>query len=564
MAGMLVVTTDDVPGYHVRAVLGEVVGVTARSHNPFSEGVKGMDGKPNPQLGIALLRWREDAVGKMIEAAAAMGANAIVGMRFDNRWITQLVSEICAYGTAVQVSYVVEETPPPPAAPPAPPPEPEPPAGPAGRHARVEDGGPRPEPPPAEPDAAKSEPHEPRPAQGEPTEPPSREPEPGGGQPAAPSAPAPESASGRPAAPSAPAPESASGRPAAPSAPESGRGGPAEPLLAGGTDAPTDPGPVARPAATAPVTGVPDAFRRGNRGCAGDAGTPVWSRPAGHPAAPVPDAPLTRARSPVPVDRPESLDRLDLGRCGPANSGRERRGYVDTDGAGATGLAAVLFDMDGTLVDSEKVWDVGLAELAARYGGALSAEARAEMVGTSMTESMAILHGDIGQPWRDETTSVDWLEERVKELFADGLIWRPGAQRLLAAVTAAGIPAALVTATRRHLVDVALETIGRTHFAAVVCGDEVDETKPHPRPYLTAATLLGVDIARCVAIEDSPTGVASALAAGARVLAVPCEVDLSHIAGVTLVQSLDEVDVEYLRRLAAPVPVGDRSGEPGA
>jgi HAD superfamily hydrolase (TIGR01509 family) len=212
-------------------------------------------------------------------------------------------------------------------------------------------------------------------------------------------------------------------------------------------------------------------------------------------------------------------------------------------------LAAVLFDMDGTLVDSEKVWDVGLTELAHRYGGQLSAAARARMVGTSMTESMSILHADLGQPWREPRASVEWLEERVKELFADGLVWRPGASELLAEAHAAGIPMALVTATRRHLVDVALQTIGRSHFGAVVCGDEVDETKPHPLPYLTAAALLGVDIRRCVAIEDSPTGVASARAAGAVVLAVPCEVDLRGTEGVHLVPSLSGVDVGYLRRL---------------
>jgi uncharacterized protein YbjQ (UPF0145 family) len=133
-----------VPGYRIRSVLGEVVGVTARTHNPFSEGVKGMDGRSNPQLGIALLRWREDAVRKMVEAAAAMGANAIVGMRFDNRWITTLWSEICAYGTAVQVSLIPEELPPSPAAPGAPPPAAPPPApdgppGPPPRHAREDE-----------------------------------------------------------------------------------------------------------------------------------------------------------------------------------------------------------------------------------------------------------------------------------------------------------------------------------------------------------------------------------------------------------------------------------------
>jgi HAD superfamily hydrolase (TIGR01509 family) len=213
------------------------------------------------------------------------------------------------------------------------------------------------------------------------------------------------------------------------------------------------------------------------------------------------------------------------------------------------GLAAVLFDMDGTLVDSEKVWDVGLAELAQRYGSTLSAAARAEMVGTSMIHSMRILHADIGQPWRDPAESVAWLEARVADLFAQGLVWRPGAAELLAEVAAAELPMALVTATRRQLVEVALETIGRSHFGAVVCGDEVDESKPHPLPYLTAAGLLGVDIQRCVAIEDSPTGVASARAAGAAVLAVPCEVDLSHMAGVTVVDSLAEVDLPYLRAL---------------
>ncbi len=138
MTGMLVVTTDEVPGYRIRSVLGEVVGVTARTHNPFSEGVKGMDGRSNPQLGVALLRWREDAVRKMVEAAAVMGANAIVGMRFDNRWITNLWSEICAYGTAVQVVLVPEDPPPPPLSPPAPPPEPATPPGPPPRHARLD------------------------------------------------------------------------------------------------------------------------------------------------------------------------------------------------------------------------------------------------------------------------------------------------------------------------------------------------------------------------------------------------------------------------------------------
>jgi HAD superfamily hydrolase (TIGR01509 family) len=234
----------------------------------------------------------------------------------------------------------------------------------------------------------------------------------------------------------------------------------------------------------------------------------------------------------------------------------EPRGLLD---AGPTGipastrgaaLAAVLFDMDGTLVDSEKVWSVGLNELAARYGSALSGWARQAMVGTSMAESMTILHADIGLPELDVPASVRWLEERVKELFAQGLEWRPGARELLAAVRAAGVPTALVTATRRRLVEVALATIGADQFDAVVCGDDVAQTKPHPMPYLTAAALVGAPVDRCVAIEDSPNGVRSALAAGCAVLAIPCEVALPAADGVTIMPSLMDVDLAVLGDLA--------------
>jgi HAD superfamily hydrolase (TIGR01509 family) len=212
-------------------------------------------------------------------------------------------------------------------------------------------------------------------------------------------------------------------------------------------------------------------------------------------------------------------------------------------------LGAVLFDMDGTLVDSEKIWDVGLAELAAHYGAELSAAARARMVGTSMIDSMTILHDDIDQSWRDPVASTEWLETRMGELFAAGLVWRDGARELLAEVRAAGVPTALVTATRRPLVEVALTTIGAENFDLVVCGDDLDRTKPHPEPYLAAAEGLGVPIQRCVAIEDSPNGVRSALAAGAVVVAVPSEVDLSGLTGVTHTRSLAEVDLTFLRGL---------------
>jgi uncharacterized protein YbjQ (UPF0145 family) len=100
---MLVVTTDGIPGYEVRHVVGEVVGVTARAFNPFIEGVKSLNGRLNPQLVKLLAQVRQEAVAQMAEAARRRGANAVIGMRFDHRDVTTAWREICAYGTAVVV-----------------------------------------------------------------------------------------------------------------------------------------------------------------------------------------------------------------------------------------------------------------------------------------------------------------------------------------------------------------------------------------------------------------------------------------------------------------------------
>ncbi|SCL56911.1 haloacid dehalogenase superfamily, subfamily IA, variant 3 with third motif having DD or ED [Micromonospora yangpuensis] len=211
--------------------------------------------------------------------------------------------------------------------------------------------------------------------------------------------------------------------------------------------------------------------------------------------------------------------------------------------------------MDGTLVDSERLWDVALQELAAEYGATLSPAGRQAIVGKTMAEAMRILHADLDQPDLDPVRSAAWVDARILALFRAGLPWRPGASALLTAVRAAGIPTALVTSSGRALVEVALDTLGRDSFDVVVCGDEVTSAKPHPEPYLTAARLLGVPIGGCVAIEDSPTGVASALAAGAAVLAVPAEVPLDPIDGVHQLADLTGVDLHLLATLArAPRP----------
>jgi uncharacterized protein YbjQ (UPF0145 family) len=101
---MLVVTTDTIPGYEVLAVIGEVIGVSARANNPYVEGIKSLHGKTNPQLLILLTEIRQEAVGKMMQAAVRRGANAIIGMRFDHRTVTSYWNELVAYGTAVVVA----------------------------------------------------------------------------------------------------------------------------------------------------------------------------------------------------------------------------------------------------------------------------------------------------------------------------------------------------------------------------------------------------------------------------------------------------------------------------
>lgn len=101
---MLIVTTESVPGREIHTVIGEVIGVTARQNNPFTEGLRQLNGMSVSEKAPALLRWRWDAISEMAKEAARLGADAIVGMKFDNRHITEAWSEICAYGTAVRLS----------------------------------------------------------------------------------------------------------------------------------------------------------------------------------------------------------------------------------------------------------------------------------------------------------------------------------------------------------------------------------------------------------------------------------------------------------------------------
>ncbi|SEO66885.1 HAD family hydrolase [Actinacidiphila rubida] len=209
---------------------------------------------------------------------------------------------------------------------------------------------------------------------------------------------------------------------------------------------------------------------------------------------------------------------------------------------------AVLLDLDGTLVDTEGIWWAAESEVFAELGHVLDEAHRAVVVGGPMARSLGHLIEATGT-----TATLDELSPavnlRFEKLIARGAPLMPGARRLLTELNAHGIPTALVSASHRRTIDAMLLSLGAEHFAFTVAGDEVPRTKPHPDPYLTAAARLGADPAACVVVEDTLTGVASAEAAGCRVVAVPSLVPIEAAPGRTVLRSLEELSIPFLRSL---------------
>jgi len=224
--------------------------------------------------------------------------------------------------------------------------------------------------------------------------------------------------------------------------------------------------------------------------------------------------------------------------------------------------AAVLWDMDGTLVDTEPYWIAAETELVTAHGGSWTHEDGLALVGNSLLVSGELL---VQRSGIDMTPGevVDALLERMVARVREQVPFRAGAGELLAACVEAGVPNALVTMSWTVLADVLVESLPAGTFDAVVTGDQVTHGKPHPEPYLTAAARLSVDPSCCVAIEDSPPGVASAEAAGCRVLAMPLHVPIPAKVGRSRLASFQGLDVAMLGRLSTGsvvdlVPAGPR------
>ncbi|MER6465699.1 HAD family phosphatase [Streptomyces sp. NPDC001228] len=221
---------------------------------------------------------------------------------------------------------------------------------------------------------------------------------------------------------------------------------------------------------------------------------------------------------------------------------------LGTRTAEGSALQAVLLDMDGTLVDTEGFWWDVEVEIFARLGHTLDESWRHVVVGGPMTRSAGFLIEATGAAITLAEISV-LLNEGFEQRIGTALPLMPGAKRLLAELHEQQIPTALVSASHRRIIDRVLTSLGPHHFTLSVAGDEVSRTKPYPDPYLFAAAGLGVDPARCAVIEDTATGVASAEAAGCQVVAVPSVAPIAPAERRTVVGSLEDVDLAFLRGL---------------
>jgi HAD superfamily hydrolase (TIGR01509 family) len=227
--------------------------------------------------------------------------------------------------------------------------------------------------------------------------------------------------------------------------------------------------------------------------------------------------------------RPDPEPAADAGRC-------------DT-------LQAVLFDMDGLLVDTEPLWFEVECAVMTRLGGSWTAGDQAALIGGSMDRSVGYLLERATEPAEPDQVA-DWLRHGMAELLATREVEpMPGAVELVREVRAAGLPCALVTSSEPIIADSVLAALARraVSFDVIVSGADVTMPKPDPEPYQLAATKLGVDPRCCVALEDSPNGVSSALAAGCATVAVPGLAPITDRPGLHLVRSLAEVNLDTLR-----------------
>jgi beta-phosphoglucomutase-like phosphatase (HAD superfamily) len=217
---------------------------------------------------------------------------------------------------------------------------------------------------------------------------------------------------------------------------------------------------------------------------------------------------------------------------------------------------AVLWDLDGTLVDSEPLWMDAETALMQEHGLPWTHDDAMLMVGNALPDSAEILRSrGLRLPVR---TIIDTLTEHVVSRMATEISWRPGAKDLLSALQELGVPQALVTMSETPMANAIVESLGFDPFSARVTGDRVEKGKPDPEPYLVGLALLDaahgtperpITAAHCVAFEDSVPGTTASLTAGIRTVGIPLHIPLEAREGLHLVRDLTEITPEILGSL---------------
>ncbi|MDR0366519.1 MAG: HAD family phosphatase [Bifidobacteriaceae bacterium] len=203
---------------------------------------------------------------------------------------------------------------------------------------------------------------------------------------------------------------------------------------------------------------------------------------------------------------------------------------------GSLHLKGVLWDLDGTLVDSEPAWFAAEAALVRQWGGSWSQAQSEALTGSALHRTAGVLR-EAGVAMETEPL-IETLLRSVADYVKRNQAWMPGAVAALRSCREAGLKCALVSMSW-SLFTSEIEAMLPDMFNCVISGDQVTRGKPHPDAYLLAAARLGLEPAECIAIEDSPTGVASALAAGIPTVAIPALVEITPAPGLTIVPSAE-------------------------
>ena len=209
---------------------------------------------------------------------------------------------------------------------------------------------------------------------------------------------------------------------------------------------------------------------------------------------------------------------------------------------------AVLFDMDGTLIDSEPYWMASEQALAAEHQGTWTHEDGLDIVGMSLDKSSQVLKDRANIPLETHEI-VDRLTNDVQSQLARVIPWRPGAKELLLDLRRHKVKTALVTMALHRMAQQVVDAIPFDAFDVIVAGDDVSRGKPHPEAYEKAAALLGFAPKNCIAFEDSVTGLASAEAAGTYAIGIPNIIEIPQNPGRILWPTLEGVSYNQLRKL---------------